>query len=315
MPTTAAIEPAGDLAVNAARFRRHIRASGLAAKTEQAYLDGVANLVAFLVRRGMPLDLASLSREHVEEWLVDMRDAGKRPTTLAARYRSVQQFFKWALEEGLIARSPMAHMRPPKIPETPPSVLSDDSIRQVLKATEADKSFAGRRDAALLRVFLASGARVSEVAGLRWMPDDPKSNDLDLDTGLIRVIGKGSRERPIYIGDKAVKALDRYVFDHRAKHRLAQASWLWLGPKGRFTASGIAQMMRTRGEAAGVSGLHPHAFRHYWAHTNLANGLQEGEVMMLAGWRSREMLRRYAASTATERAIAASRRAGLGDRF
>jgi integrase len=74
-------------------------------------------------------------------------------------------------------------------------------------------------------------------------------------------------------------------------------------------------MVRSRGEAAGIEGLHPHAFRHAWAHANLAQGMQEGEVMMLAGWRSREMLRRYAASTATERALDAARRSGLADRL
>ena len=244
-----------------------------------------------------------------------MRAAGRKPATIANRYRSVQQFFKWAADEGLIERSPMATMRPPRIPEDPPAVLRDEQLTRLLRAVDADKSFAGRRDAALIRVFIASGARLAEVAGLRWTPGEPTTNDVDLDTGLIRVVGKGGRERPIYVGAKAVRALDRYLFDHRAKHRLAIQPWLWLGPKGRFTASGIAQMLRTRGEAVGLTGLHPHAFRHAWAHANLAAGMQEGEVMMLAGWRSREMLRRYAASTATERALDAARRSGLADRL
>lgn len=313
--STTHIEPAGDLAVNVARFGRHLRASGLAPKTEHTYLQGVDNLVAFLVERGMPTALESISREHLEEWLIAMREAGRKPATVANRYRSVQQFFKWAAEEGLIGRSPMTTMRPPKIPETPPPVVRDAQLARLLKTVDAEKSFAGRRDAAILRVFIASGARLAEVANLRWTPDQPTTNDVELDTGLIRVVGKGGRERPIYIGAKAVTALDRYLFDHRAKHRLAAQRWLWLGPKGRFTPSGMAQMVRTRGEASDIIGLHPHAFRHAWAHANLAQGMQEGEVMMLAGWRSREMLRRYAASTATERAIDAARRSGLADRL
>jgi site-specific recombinase XerD len=313
--TTTRIEPAGALAVNAARFGRHLRAAGLSPKTERTYLEGVANLAAFLIERGMPSAIEAITREHLEEWLIAMREAGRKPTTVAARYRSVQQFFKWAAEEGLVRQSPMATMRPPKIPESPPPVIRDEQLAALLKVVEADKSFAGRRDAAILRVFVASGARLAEVANLRWVPDDPTTNDVDLDRALIRVQGKGGRERPIWVGAKAIKALDRYVYDHRAKHRLAAQPWLWLGPKGRFTASGIAQMVRSRGEAAGIEGLHPHAFRHAWAHANLAQGMQEGEVMMLAGWRSREMLRRYAASTATERALDAARRSGLADRL
>jgi site-specific recombinase XerD len=263
----------------------------------------------------MPCELGAIGREYIEEWLIALRDAGRKPATLALRYRSVQQFFRWALEEGLIATSPMAHTRPPRIPESPPPVLAEDELEALIRVTGADKSFAGRRDLAFIALFIASGARLAEIANLRWTPVDPATNDVDLDRALIRVVGKGGRERPMYVGANASKALDRYLFDHRARHRLAGSPWLRLGPGGRYGAWGIGQMIRKRGEAAGIPGLHPHAFRHAWAHRNLASGMQEGEVMTLAGWRSREMLRRYAASTATERALEAARRSGLADRL
>lgn len=139
---------------------------------------------------------------------------------------------------------------------------------------------------------MATGARLSEVASLRWTPGDPNTNDVDLDLGLIRVVGKGRRERLVYIGAKAVKALDRYV---RLRDRRPQAGlpWLWLGQKGRMTDSGIAQMLRRRGVQAGVLQLHAHRFRHTYAHEALGAGMQEGEVMALAGGRSRGMLSRY----------------------
>jgi site-specific recombinase XerD len=314
--TTGATMPqVGDLTTNAGRFRRHLRATGLSPRTEQSYLESVEALARFLASQGMPLDTAAITREHLEEWLIALRAAGRKPATLAIRYRSVQQFFRWAAEEGLIKTSPMAHMRPPRVPEAPPDVLRDEELAALLKVIEADKSFAGRRDAAIIRLFVASGARLSEIANLRWNPADPTSNDIDLDRALIRVLGKGGRERPIYVGAKAAKGLDRYIYDQRAKHRLAATPWLWLGPRGRLTPSGITQLVKTRGEEAGIDGLHPHAFRHAWAHANLARGMQEGEVMTLAGWRSREMLRRYAASTATESALEAAKRVGLADRL
>lgn len=312
---TRTLPPASGLALDAARFRRHVRAVGLSARTEQSYLESVDNLGRYLAQRGMPGETEAITREHLEEWLIAMRDAGRKPATLAIRYRSVQQFFRWAEEEGLVRVSPMAHMRPPRIPEAPPTVLRDEQLAALLRVVDGDKSFAGRRDAAILRLFIASGARLSEIANLRWTPADPTTNDVDLDRALIRVVGKGNRERPIYVGAKATKALDRYLYGHRSRHRLAEGPWLWLGPRGRMTPSGISQMVRARGEEARIERLHPHAFRHAWAHANLARGMQEGEVMTLAGWRSREMLRRYAASTATERALDAARRVGLADRL
>ena len=142
-------------------------------KTESTYLEGVANLRTFLASRSMPMAIEGITREHLEDWLIDTGEAGRKPTTIAARYRSVQQFFKWAADEGLVARSPMATMRPPKIPDTPPPAVRDDALAAVLKAVEADTSFTGRRDTAIPRVFIATGARLAEITNLRWTPGQP----------------------------------------------------------------------------------------------------------------------------------------------
>ncbi len=95
----------------------------------------------------MPTDVASIRREHVETYIEDLL-ANWRPATAAVRYRSLQQFFRWLIDEGEISANPMARMRPPKVPDQPVAVLSPDEQRRLLATCES-RSFEDRRDAAI----------------------------------------------------------------------------------------------------------------------------------------------------------------------
>ncbi len=129
----------GDYQQLAQSFRRSLLAENKAPRTVQTYTESLNRFVAFLAGRGMPTDPTLVSREHVEAFVADLL-ARHKPATAANRYRALQTFFRWLVEEGEIAASPMAKMRPPAIPEAPPPVLPADQLARLLRACEGARS-------------------------------------------------------------------------------------------------------------------------------------------------------------------------------
>jgi site-specific recombinase XerC len=297
----------GPLGPLLASWLRSLRAENKSDQTCRTYLEAAAQFDEFLEAKGTTRHVEQVTRADVENFVVSLHGRGLAAATVNNRYRSLQQFFAWCLDEEEIDHSPMARTKAPAIPEQPVPVVDEEELRSLLRSL-VGKDFKSRRDNAAVRLFLDTGLRLSELAGIE-LPD------LDLDARTVTVLGKGRRARHVRFGAKADVALDRYI-RVRARERTAELPALWLAEKGRgaMTSDGIYQMIVRRAKVVGLD-VHPHQLRHSWAHYFLAAGGNETDLMHNAGWRSRQMLTRYARSTAEERAREAAGRLALGDRL
>ena len=207
-------------------FERHLRAENKAARTIQSYTEAVRRLHDFCSANGMPLEVVNITSEHIEAFLADQL-ARLRPASARARFASLRQFFAWlaSRDEREIERSPMENLKPPKVPAVPVPVLSLEHLKALLRTVERDGGFYGRRDAAIIRAFIDTGCRLSELAELRV-------GDVDLDLGTVTFIGKGGDERRNPIGTKTIRAIDRYL-RIRSGHRDADSELLGSGARGR----------------------------------------------------------------------------------
>jgi site-specific recombinase XerD len=161
-----------------------LRARGRQPSTIDSYLICARNLYAFLVANGMPTAVTSITREHVEHFLADMF-ARVKPATVAKHYRSLQQLFRFLVDDGEITSSPMERMSPPSVPEQPVPILTDDQLIALIAACKG-QSLENRRDEAIIRMFIDTGIRASELVGLTLA-------DVDLGQQMALVMGKGGR--------------------------------------------------------------------------------------------------------------------------
>lgn len=186
----------------------------------------------------------------------------------------------------------MKGLKAPKVPEKLVPVISEDEFSAMI-TTCRGTTFDDVRDRAIISFFRTTGARRSEVAGLRLI-------DIDLDSMHAVVTGKASKVRIVRFDAVTALAISRYL-RKRKSHKHVSSDMLWLGQRGRITSDGMNQIFQKRCKVAGVK-INPHRFRHDFSHCYLKNGGQETDLMQQNGWDSPQMLRRYGASAASERA-------------
>jgi len=290
-----------------ASFNRSLRVEGKADRTLVLYGQSITYFSAWLVEKGLPAELSSLTRDNVLGWLDTLRARGLTTGTIRTRWRGLRRFVNWLVAEDILAKDPLAGIVVDKPEPRPVPILTDEELTALINACKG-KGFNDLRDAAVIRLLIDCGLRVSELTGI-------DTKDLDLDAESVEVTGKGSRVRVAYFGSRTGLALDRYLRARRG-HRHAADPALFLGERGRFTPDGVRERLKVRADRAGLDArlVHPHRFRHTHAHDFLLAGGQERDLMRLLGWRSEAMLSRYGASAADHRAMQAARRLKRGDR-
>ena len=297
--------PRGHLLALDRSFRRTLEAENKSPRTVEAYTDAVRLLATYCQAHRHPVLAGELRREHIQEFIADEL-ARWKPTTAHNRYRGLHAFFKWAVVEGDLEVSPMDGTRPPQLPEQPVGVVWAEQLTRLLKTCEG-RDFTSRHDHAVILLLVDTGMRRAECVGMTL-------DDVDLDQRIVWVLGKGRPPRALPIGRKTAQAVDRYL-RAREGHRLAHLPHPWVGRNGPMTPSGIYQVVLDRARAAGLPAMHPHQLRHAFATSWLAEGGNENELMLVAGWKSRTMIDRYTKATAVERARASHARLSPADRL
>ena len=274
---------------------------GLQPSSGKFYLEEVSRFEGWLAAHDRPDtapgDLLAVTRRDIEAWLSDLRTAGLSDATLRSRWVALRSLYRWLVEEDELEVSPLAKVMVAKGEAPPISVLEDDQLRLLRKACEG-KDFYARRDLAMIRLFLATGLRKSELAAIAV-------EDLDLAARIVVGHPKGGKRTRVARFDPATaSAIDRYK-RIRARHRLAAHPILFLGRSGQLSPNGPGIIVDNRARRAGIGHVHPHQLRHTFAHRFLSAGGNDGDLQKLGGWANAEVMRRYGASRAVDRALAA----------
>jgi len=239
---------------------------GLSANTRDAYAADLSALATFLVARGVDT-MNAVSRRDILEFLMHERERGMAVSSVSRRLVAIKVFFAFLLQEGLLGTNVAEAMDSPKLWKILPGVLSMREVERLLQVP-AGEDRALLRDKALLELLYASGLRVSELAGLRM-------EDLHLEEGYLRCLGKGSKVRVVPFGEQARLALQRYLADARPRYARPNGdSRVFLSTRGTgFTRQGLWKLIGQHARRAGIEKpVHPHTLRHSFASHLLANG-------------------------------------------
>jgi integrase/recombinase XerD len=254
-----------------------VSADGLAASTLSSYRRDLSGWAAWLARRRVPL--LAVTRADFEHWLADQFAAKAKATSVARRLSALRRFYRFELDRGAVAEDPTLRIRAPKKPRRLPKQLSEAQVEALLAAPDV-RTALGLRDRAMIETLYATGLRVSELVGL-------KLAQVAHDAGVVRVVGKGNKERLVPMGDEAVAWISSYLRDVRpALAAPAKPDAVFLTQRhGPLTRQAFWALIKRYAVRAGIpsAALSPHVLRHAFATHLLNHGADLRVVQLLLG--------------------------------
>lgn len=259
-------------------------------------------LEAFLASRRLSTDVGQIGPGEIRAFILYLQgkrcfsghpfnkalERGLSPHTVNCYLRSVRAFWSWLVSEGAVAQNPFQRVKIPKAPRRVIPAFSDSQLAGLLGVINTSRD-EGYRDYAIILTLLDTGLRVSELVGLR--PDD-----VWLEDGVLKVMGKGGKERLIPMGKRVQRLLWNYVRRFRPEPLAPNSAPLFLTQDGRpLTRSRVQKMMTRYGDRADIKGVRcsPHTLRHSAAVRFLRNGGDVFSLQRMLGHSSLEMTRRY----------------------
>ncbi len=255
---------------------------GRSPNTLAAYRRDLTAYCAWLAERGVAV--TAVTEADVVDWIGELRGQGKAPSSVARSLVAVRGLHRFLAVEGRVPSDPTAHVERPRVPRGLPKALSEEEVARLLAAPTGDDPRA-RRDRALLELLYGTGARIGEAVGLSL-------GDLDLDASLVRLYGKGRKERIVPLGSHATRALVAWL-GPGGRPAMEPARWrsrddaaaVFLGARGtRLSRQGGWDVVRRHGLTVGLAGrLSPHVLRHSCATHMLDHGADIRAVQELLG--------------------------------
>ncbi len=262
------------------RFRRHLLVErGLAANSVEAYDRDLRRYAAFLDDRLGEIEIGDVTLADVSAFIAALKETGLASSSIARAMSSIRQFHGFLSAEQLASSDPTRLLATPFRSKRLPLALTQDEIARIIERPDTS-TILGLRDRSMLETLYASGLRVTELTTL-------KVDQLHLDEGLLRIFGKGNKERMAPIGGAAIHWLNRYLVEARPRllRRGVKTAAVYLNHRGSaLSRMSVLTLVKKCAAAAGIrSDVHPHTFRHSFATHLLEGGADLRAVQEMLG--------------------------------